>query len=109
MGTTYFIQDIINETNVKFVFDGEFDEGMKFKTHALRTFFLKYHDQIGMNIGRKFIGDEGNGMIMNTTGRMKSLGSGKNYLMFGEDGWRSGGTQSVSVEWMEWSCEIMLE
>ena len=41
---------------------------------------------IGMNIGRKDARVTGNGMIMNTTGRRKSLGSGKNNLMFGEDG-----------------------
>jgi len=40
----------------------------------------------GMNIGRKVVGDEGNGMIMNNMGRGKSLGSGKYSLMFGEDG-----------------------
>jgi hypothetical protein len=41
---------------------------------------------IGTNIGRKVVGDKGNGMIMNTTGRRKSLGNGKNNFMFGEDG-----------------------
>ena len=41
---------------------------------------------IGMDIGRKDVGDKGNGMIMNTTGRGKSLGSVKNNSMFGEDG-----------------------
>jgi hypothetical protein len=41
---------------------------------------------IGTNIGRKDSWDKGNGMIMNTTGRRKSLGSGKNHLMFREDG-----------------------
>jgi hypothetical protein len=119
LGTTYFIQDIINDRNGKFVLDGEFVEGVKFRTHVPRAFFLKYHDHmrrieastsmdnarneqflnnflnliflgkgmtIRMNIGRKFVGDEGNGMIMNTTGRRNSLGSGKNSLMLGEDG-----------------------
>jgi hypothetical protein len=32
---------------------------------------------IGTKIGRKIDGDKGNGMIMNTMGRKKSLGSGK--------------------------------
>jgi hypothetical protein len=119
LGTTQFIQEIINDRNGKFVFDGEFVEGVKVRTHVPRAFFLKYHDHrrrigartrmdntcgeqflnnflnfiflgkgmmIGMNIGRKVVGDKGNGMIMNTMGRRKSLGSGKNNLMFGEDG-----------------------
>jgi hypothetical protein len=41
---------------------------------------------IGMDTGRKASWDKGNGVIMNTTGRMESLGSGKNHLMFREDG-----------------------
>jgi hypothetical protein len=41
---------------------------------------------IGTNIRRKSSWDKGNGMIMNTTGRRDSLGSGKNQLLFGEDG-----------------------
>jgi hypothetical protein len=41
---------------------------------------------IGMDIRRKASWDKGNGMIMNTTGRRESLGSGKNHLMFREDG-----------------------
>jgi hypothetical protein len=41
---------------------------------------------IGTDIGRKAYGEKGNGMIMNTTGRRESLGSGKNHLMFREDG-----------------------
>jgi hypothetical protein len=41
---------------------------------------------IGTNIGRKASWDKGNGMIMNTMGRRESLGSGKNHLMFREDG-----------------------
>jgi hypothetical protein len=96
--------------NGKFVFDGEFFEGMKVTSHAPRAFFPKEHDHrrrvgahtrmdntwseqflnnflnfiflgkgitIGMNIGRKAIRDKGNGMIMNTMGRRKSMGSGK--------------------------------
>jgi hypothetical protein len=41
---------------------------------------------VGTNIGKKDSWDKGNGMIMNTTRRRKSLGSGKNHLMFREDG-----------------------
>jgi hypothetical protein len=41
---------------------------------------------IRMNIGREVIGDKGNGMIIYTTRRRKSLESGKNNLMFREDG-----------------------
>jgi hypothetical protein len=37
------------------------------------------------NIGRKTAQDKRNGMIMNTMGRGKSLGSGKNILVFGYD------------------------
>jgi hypothetical protein len=105
--------------NGKYVFNGEFVEGVEGKTHAPRTFFIKNHDHrtragartrmdntciekflnnflnfiflgkgmtIGMNIGRKVFGDKGNGMIMNTTGRRESLGSGKNNFMFREAG-----------------------
>jgi hypothetical protein len=37
------------------------------------------------NIGRNIVGDEKNGMIMNTMRRGKSLGGGKNSLVFGDD------------------------
>jgi hypothetical protein len=119
LGTTQFIQEVINGKSGKFVFDGEFFEGAEVKTHVPRTLFLKDHDHRrrlgartisdntysenflnnflhfifllkgmtrGTKIGRKDVGDKGNGMIMNTTGRRKSLGSGKNNLVFGEDG-----------------------
>ena len=39
---------------------------------------------VGTNIGRKAARDERNGMIMNTTRRGKSIGSGKNILVFGD-------------------------
>jgi hypothetical protein len=114
-----FIQEIINDRNGKFFFDGEFVEGAEVRTHAPRSLFLKDHDHrrrieartrtnntcgekflnnflnfiflgkemtIGMNIGRKDVRDKGNGMIMKTTGMRKSPGSGKNNLMFREDG-----------------------
>jgi hypothetical protein len=119
LGTTQFIKEIINDRNGKFVFNGEFVEGVEVKTDEPRALFLKDHDHkrrigahtrtdnscgeqflnnflnfiflgkgmtIGTNIGRKDVRDKGNGMIMNTMGRRKSLGSGKNNLMFGEDG-----------------------
>jgi hypothetical protein len=119
LGVTQFIQEVINDRNGKFVFNGEFFEGTEVRTHAPRTFFLKDHDHkrrvgactradktcvekflnhflnfiflgkwvtIGTNIGRKAPWDKGNGMIMNTMGRRDSLGSGKNHLMFREDG-----------------------
>jgi hypothetical protein len=40
LGTTQFIQEVINDWNGKFVFDGEFIEGTEVRTHAPRTFFL---------------------------------------------------------------------
>jgi hypothetical protein len=119
LGTTQFIQEVINNKRRKFVFDGEFVEGVKVRTHVPRFFFCKDDDNkkrvgartrtdntcgeqflnnflnfiflgkgmmIGTNIGRKDTGDKGNGMIMNTMRRRKSLGSGKNNLMFEEDG-----------------------
>jgi hypothetical protein len=52
----------------------------------LNFIFLGKGTMIGMNIGREAIGDKGNGMIIYTTGRRKSLESGKKNLMFREDG-----------------------
>jgi hypothetical protein len=119
LGATQFIQEVINDRNGKFVFNDEFFEGMEVKTHAPRTFFIKYHDHrrrvgartradntcveqflnrflnfiflgkgvtVGTDIRRKDSWDKWNGMIMNTMGRRESLGSGKNHLMFREDG-----------------------
>jgi hypothetical protein len=119
LGTTQFIQEVINDRNGKFVFNVEFVEGAEVRTHFPITFFLKYHEHrrrvgartrvdntcvekflnnflnfiflgkgmmIGMDIGRKVVRDKGNGMIMNTMRRRDSLGSGKNHLMFREDG-----------------------
>jgi hypothetical protein len=40
LGTTQFIQEVINDQDGKFVFDGEFIEGTEFRTHSPRTFFL---------------------------------------------------------------------
>jgi hypothetical protein len=118
LGATQFIQEVINDRNGKFVFNGEFVEGAEFRTHVPRTFFLKDHDHrrrveartrmdntcveqflnhflnfiflgkvvtIVTDIGRKDSWDKGNGMIMKTM-RRESLGSGKNHMMFREDG-----------------------
>jgi hypothetical protein len=118
LSTTQVIQEIINDRNGKLLFDSDFIDGTKFKTHTSSTFFLEYHDHLirigasaredkthleqflhdflnfillgkGMtireNIGRKTIENKGNGIIMNTMGRGKSLRSGKNKLVFGED------------------------
>jgi hypothetical protein len=64
--------------------DNDCDE--QFLNTFLNLIFLGKGMMIGMNIGRKVVRDIGNGMIMNTMGRRVSLGSGKNRLMFGEDG-----------------------
>ena len=44
LGTTHFIQEVINDRNGKFVFNGEFVEGTEFRTHAPRAFCIKAHD-----------------------------------------------------------------
>jgi hypothetical protein len=44
LGTTQFIQEVINDRNGKFVFDGEFFEGAEVRTHVARALFLKDHD-----------------------------------------------------------------
>jgi hypothetical protein len=40
LGATQFIQEVINDRNEKFVFNGAFVEGAKVRTHAPRTLFL---------------------------------------------------------------------
>jgi hypothetical protein len=40
LGTTQFIQEVINDWNGKFIFNGKLVEGMKVRTHSLRTLFL---------------------------------------------------------------------
>jgi hypothetical protein len=119
MGATQFIQEVINDRNGKFVFNGKFVEGTKVRTPSPRTLFLQDHDHgarvgahtredntcikefldhfinfiflgkgvmIQTDIGRKASWYKGNGMIMKTTGRRESLGSGKDHLMFRNDG-----------------------
>jgi hypothetical protein len=44
LGATQFIQEVINDRNGEFVFDGKFVEGMEFRKHSPRTFFLQDHD-----------------------------------------------------------------
>jgi hypothetical protein len=44
LSTTQFIQKVINYKNRKFVFDCEFVEGAKIRTHAPSALFLEYHD-----------------------------------------------------------------
>jgi hypothetical protein len=44
LGATQFIQEVINDRNGKFVFNGDFVEGTEVRTHARRTFFLQDHD-----------------------------------------------------------------
>ena len=43
-GTTQFIQEVINDKNGEFVFDGDFFEGTKIRTHVRGAFFLEYHN-----------------------------------------------------------------
>jgi hypothetical protein len=44
LGATQFIQEVINDMNGKFVFNGAFFEGMEVRRHVPRTLFLKDHD-----------------------------------------------------------------
>ena len=44
LGTTQFIQEVINDRNGKCVFNSQFVEGTKVRTHSPRTFFLQDHD-----------------------------------------------------------------
>jgi hypothetical protein len=44
LGTTQFIQEVINDINGKFFFNGECVEGAELMKHAPRTFFLHDHE-----------------------------------------------------------------
>ena len=44
LGATQLIQEVINDKNGKFVFDGKFVEGTEVKTHSPRSLFLQDHD-----------------------------------------------------------------
>jgi hypothetical protein len=58
----------------------------EFLDHFLIFIFLGKGVTIQTGIGRKDFGYKGNGMIVNTTRRREALGSGKNQLMFRNDG-----------------------
>jgi hypothetical protein len=58
----------------------------KFLNHFFNFIFLGKGLMIGMDIGRKDSWDKGNRMLMNTTRKRESIRSGKNHLMFREDG-----------------------
>jgi len=40
LDATQFIEEVINDMNGKFVFNGEFVEGMKVRKHAQRNLFI---------------------------------------------------------------------
>jgi hypothetical protein len=44
LGATQFIQEVINDMNGKFVFNGQFVEGTEVRKPSPRTFFLQDHD-----------------------------------------------------------------
>jgi hypothetical protein len=44
LGATQFIQEVINDRNGKFVFNGNFFEGTKVRRHSPRTLFIQYQD-----------------------------------------------------------------
>jgi hypothetical protein len=46
LGTTKFIQEVINNRNGKFVFNGKFVLGTEVRTHSPRPFFIQDHDHM---------------------------------------------------------------
>jgi hypothetical protein len=44
LGATQFIQEVINDKNRKFVFNGQFVEGKEVRTHSPINFFLQDHE-----------------------------------------------------------------
>jgi len=44
LSTNQFIKKVINDRNVKFVFNGQFVEGTEVRTDSPRTFFLQDHE-----------------------------------------------------------------
>jgi hypothetical protein len=46
LGATQFIQEVINDRNGEFVFDGKFVEGTEFGTHSPTALFLQDHDHM---------------------------------------------------------------
>jgi hypothetical protein len=90
--TTQSIQEVINDRNGKFVFNGEFVEGMKVQTHMPRTFFLKKHDhrrRVGVRIrmvntrGEKFLKFFLNFIFL---GKGMSIGTDIGRKVFGDKG-----------------------
>ena len=75
LSTTHLIQEIINNMNGKLVFDGDFIKDMKFRTCALSTFFLKYHDH------RRRIGV---GTRMDNTHNEQFLNNFLNFILLGK-------------------------
>jgi hypothetical protein len=55
LGSTQFIQEVINDKNGKFFFNGEFVEGAEVKKHVPITLFLKdmtTGEEYGFVLGR---------------------------------------------------------
>jgi hypothetical protein len=73
--TAQFIQQVINDRNEKFFFDGEFFEGTKVRTHAPSAFFLEYHDHM-----RRI----GVGTRMNNTCFKQFLNNLLNFILLGK-------------------------
>jgi hypothetical protein len=97
LGTTQFIQEVINDKNGKFVFNGEFVEGAEIRTHAPRAFFIHDHDH-RRRVGARTRADNtsvkqflnhflnfnflGKGVTMGTNiGRKASWGKGNGLIM----------------------------
>jgi hypothetical protein len=51
LGATQFIQEVINDRNGKFIFNGQFVEGTKVRTYSLRAFFFQDHDYLEKSKG----------------------------------------------------------
>jgi hypothetical protein len=50
LGSTQFIQEVINDMNGKFVFNGEFVEAVEVRTHALRGHQCRFLPGVGLSI-----------------------------------------------------------
>jgi hypothetical protein len=127
LGATQFIQEVINDRNGKFVFNGEFVEGAEVRTHAPRTFFIKDHDhrrrvgactRVDNTCIEKFLNHFlnfiflGKGVTIGTDiGRKSSWDKWNGMIMNTMErmDWRSYNTEDVSVSCMAWSWAIILE
>jgi hypothetical protein len=129
LGATQFIQEVINNKDREFVFDGKFVEGMKVKTHSPRTFFLQDHDhkrRVGActrvaNVCIKEFLDYflnfiflGKGVTIQTNIGRKASGYKGNGMIINTTGrreslGRSCGTEGVFVFCMAWSWAITSE